>query len=166
METVPKDLYNKIVEELEATKLALSEEMVRAEKAEGRVNELEPLEGKLREATVGRHFDKAAAALKLRPEAAPDVMKLLGDQIGPDADEKAVHDALAKHLESRAYLRGDAAPARPSKLPRDPYAGKGGLGPADGDGGKVPVTRAELKDGDFMERNAALLSSGNFEVVD
>lgn len=62
--------------------------------------------------------------------------------------------------------RGDAAPARPSKLPRDPFAGKGGRSPSEGDGGKIPVSRADLKDGDFMERNAALLRSGNFEVVD
>lgn len=131
-----------------------------------RVSQLEPLEGKLREATVGRHFDKAAAALKLRPEAAADVMKLLGDQIGPDADERAVHDALAAFVKDRAYLCGEPAPAKPTKLPKDPYAGKGGDAPADGDGGKVPVTRAELKDAEFMDRHAETFRGGNFEVVD
>jgi hypothetical protein len=159
--------YDRLQADYDNTLEVLREQLAENETLQTRLGELEPLEARVRELSHGRAFDKLAEELGVRPEARDDAWKLLGYKPeSEEVDETTLRSKMAAFVKDRPFLLTDGK-ARPTKLPKDEFAGKSGSTNAAGSDGVRQVTRDQLKDPEFTSRNGDLLRDPSaYEIVD
>ena len=119
------------------------------------VKERDTLKAQIRATKHKTAFELAAKAAKVRPEALEDLWELSKlDTSSDEPDAKVIETTLAEKVKARPYLidGGSTAPANaPAKLSAGPGSQRGASVQSAG----MTVTRAQLRDPEFMRHNQA-----------
>jgi hypothetical protein len=146
----------KLKAEADARQKAESErdELKKSPAPEDVVKERDALKGQIRSGKHRAAFDAAAKAAKVRPEALDDLWELSKlDTSADEPDAKAIEAAIGDKVKARPYLLDGAGDAvkEAAKAPLNP--GPGSQRGARGDVGGMTVSRSQLCDGEWMQKN-------------